>query len=186
MQIRTSPPTGENFVVRADSKAQRKVYGAMALIGGLVTLGGLVQLLVDAASPVAWGLIVIGLGILGHTLFEWRRQTAFPVLVVEAENVWFRIGPRHLVGVPWTQVTGVRSTTHGGFWFLCVDADEAAAELEQASPKLWQKTAPARNAHGTPFALTDSGKDQSRFKIAAEVDRQRAASAPESGDGQSM
>ncbi|HEY1180230.1 MAG TPA: hypothetical protein VGF17_29080 [Phytomonospora sp.] len=185
MQIRTSPPAAARetaFVVRADSKAQRKVFGAMALIGGLVALGGLVQLVVDPASPVAWGLTVIGLAILGHTFYEWRRQTAFPVLVVEPEHVWFRIGPRHLAGVPWTQVTGVRSTTHGGFWFLCVDADDAAAELEQSQPKLWQRTLPARQAHGTPFALTDSGKDQSRFKIAAEVDRQRAAAAPASGD----
>ncbi|MEV0646917.1 hypothetical protein AB0I28_16790 [Phytomonospora sp. NPDC050363] len=186
MQIRTSPPPEPTFVVRADSKAQRKVYGAMGLVGGLVALGGLVQLAVDYRSPVAWGLLIVGLGILGHTLYEWRRQTAFPVLVVETGNIWFRIGPRHLVGVPWSQVTGVRSTTHGGFWFLCVDADDTAAELERTQPKLWQRTAPARQAHGTPFALTDSGKDQSRFKIAAAVDRQRAESAPGSGDSPSM
>ncbi|GIG65870.1 hypothetical protein [Phytomonospora endophytica] len=186
MQIRTGSPQDATFVVRADSKAQRKVFGAMALIGGLVTLGGLVQLLVDLASPAAWGLTVIGLAILAHTLIEWRRQLSFPVLAVGPEHIWFRIGTRHLVAVPWTQVTGVRSTSHGGFWFLCVDADEAAAELEETAPKLWQKTAAARNAHETPFAITDSGKDQSRFKIAAEVDRQRAAANPASGDGQSM
>src|ERR1043165_6034512 len=141
MQIRTSAPSeaGTAFVVRADSKAQRKVFGGMALIGGLVGLGGLVPLLGGFSPPGAWGLTVVGLAILAHTLYEWRRQTSFPVLVVEPENLWFRVGTRHLVAVPWSQVTGVRSTTHGGFWFLCVDADEAAAELEETSPKLWLK-----------------------------------------------
>lgn len=174
MQIRTSSPADATFVVRADSAAQRKVYAAMGLVGALVALGGLVSVAFDPKSPISWALTVVGLATLAHTAYEWRRQSTFPVLAVDAEAVWFRVGARHLVAVPWAQVTDVRSTQHGGFWFVCVDADEAAAELEREQPKLWARTAPSRSAHGTPFALTDSGKDVSRFKIFAALEAAKA------------
>lgn len=172
MEITTRPPADAAFVVRADPKAQAKVYGAMGIVGGLVLLGGLVSLAFDWKSPIAWGLTVVGLATLAHTLIDYRRQTTFPVLAVTPSHIWFRIGAKHLAGIPWDDVTDVRTTTHGGYWFVLVDADEAAARLAENST-LWQRTSPARQAHGTPFALTDGGKDKSRWQIIAGINASR-------------
>lgn len=183
MEITTRPPADAAFTVRADPKAQAKVFGAMGLIGALVLLGGLVSLAFDWKSFVAWGLSVVGLATLVHTLLEYRRQTTFPVLAVTPTRIWFRIGVKHLAGVPWEDVTDVRTTTHGGYWFVLVDADDAAAELA-AHPKLWQRTAPARQAHGTPFALTDGGKDKSRWQIIGGINASRPGH--EASDGNAV
>ncbi len=171
MQVVEGVPGTPALVVRFNNSWLTKQYIPIVVL--LATLG-LLALLVGPGLlgySVAGGIIVsvlalalLGFAALGTVRYRQSRDTV--VLAADARGVWVALVPGRrprIAHLPWLEVTSVRVTSWAGpggqhLMFICFDAPSAVREAV-ADPLIAAATVRARASLGTPFALSDRGKD---------------------------
>lgn len=168
-------PDSAPFVVRFNRAWLSRQYTAVVPVGVLglfaVMIGlGILRLNVTAGVVVSVvGLALVGLAV--HGAVSWVRSAGDHVALAAGDSgVWLTLSLRRRPGavhLPWAEISKVRTASWAGpsgrhVRFLCFDAPAAAAGLAQA-PALATATRRAQNTFGTPFVLSDRGKDTDIF-----------------------
>jgi hypothetical protein len=177
MQVVEAVPGKPALMVRFNNSWLAKQYLPMVVL--LAVLG----LFALAAGPgllgysVAGGVIVsllalalLGFAALGTVRYRQSRETV--VLAADDDGVWVALvpgRPPRIVHLPWTEVTSVRVASSAGpgghqLMFICFDAP-AAASGAVTDPTIAAATVRARASLGTPFVLSDRGKDTDLFAM---------------------
>jgi hypothetical protein len=125
------------------------------LLGASVAGGVIVSLL---------ALALLAFAVLGTLRYRQSRETV--VLAADDDGVWVALvpgNPPRIVHLPWSEVTAVRVASSAGpggqhLMFIRFDAPDAERGAV-ADPTIAAATVQARASLGTPFVLSDRGKD---------------------------
>lgn len=178
MPIVETAPTGAPLVVRFNTTWLRIRFAVPAgftiFLGllGLVAGASLLPYSVGAgltASLLSAGLITLGVLVIARL----RHHRAAVVLAADADGAWLALSPpgrnARIAHLPWSEVIRVRPES----WampngrhapFICFEAPAVAREVA-SDPVVAASTANAVARYGTPFVISDRGKDTDLFTI---------------------
>jgi hypothetical protein len=193
VQIIDAVPGTPPFVVRVSDAWLARQYlpgvAALGTLGPFISLAGAAVLPYSVSAGVialTVGLTALGGAVAAMAAYRQSKGAGAVALAADTEGVWLALKltrrPR-IAYLPWPEVAAVRVANWPApdgrhLMFVCFDAPTVVRDA-LADPVIATRTARARANFGTPFVLSDRGKDTDLFAmLRALTPLARAAGVP--------